>query len=264
MRIINEIGLSLAFTVLIATAAMPAEIVSFKGTGTAAEPDPLMLTAKFTKPGGEGPFPAVVMLHGCAGAFSKRDSQWAERLISWGYVVLQADSFRPRGIRSVCADRSSNSRFIPKRVRDAYDAKTYLSGLAFVDGNRIAVMGWSHGGWTTLHVLSEKGKEPFRAAVAFYPWCDVPMTGLNSPLLILTGDADDWTPSDRCVSRIPAEETNRDLILKVYPNAYHDFDQIHVDGYAKGATKPHRLLYNKEAMEDAVVQVKGFLEKHLK
>jgi dienelactone hydrolase len=261
---IKKIVMSLVLILLTGTTAIAAEFVTFKGTGTAAEPDPLILTAKLTKPKGEGPFPAVVMLHGCGGALSKRDNQWAERLVSWGYAVLQVDSFKPRGIRSVCADRSSNSRFIPKRVRDAYDAKTYLSGLSFIDRGRIVVMGWSHGGWTALHTLSEKGKEPFKAAVAFYPWCDVPMAELNAPLLILMGDADDWSPSDRCVSRKPAEKTELDLILKVYPNAYHDFDAIHVDGYAKGVTKSHRLLYNEEATNDAIVRVKGFLEKHLK
>ncbi len=256
--------ISFVLILLAATAAIPADFVTFKGTGTAAEPDPLILTAKLMKPEGEGPFPAVVMLHGCGGALSKRDNQWAERLLIWGYTIMQVDSFNPRGIRSVCADRSSNSRFIPKRVRDAYDAKSYLSGLPFVDGNRIVVMGWSHGGWTTLHVLSEKGRDSFKAAVAFYPWCDVPMADLNSPLLILMGDADDWTPSDRCVSRMPSGKTKLDLILKVYPNAYHDFDAIHADGYAKGVTRPHRLLYNKEATEDAVVRAREFLEKHLK
>ena len=61
---------------------------------------------------------------------------------------------------------------------------------------------------------------------------------------------------------MPPERTSPDLILKVYPNAHHDFDSIHVDGYAKGVTKNHRLLYNKEATDDAVLQVKEFLENH--
>ena len=244
--------------------ANPTEIVTFKGTETATEPNPLMLTAKLTKPDGDGPFPAVVLLHGCGGILPRRDNPWAERLSNWGYVVLQVDSFRPRGVTSVCADRSSNSRFIPKRVRDAYDAKDYLSGLSFVDRNRIAVMGWSHGGWTTLHVLSEKERDPFRAAIAFYPWCDVPMADLNAPLSILIGDADDWCPARRCISRMPSDKSTHEVALKVYPDAHHGFDGKGVNRMVQGATGPHRLLYNEKAADDAIVRVKDFLEKYLK
>ena len=261
---LREVIIVLMLVVGLAVKASPSEIITFKGTGTAAEPDPLILTAKLTKPDGDGPFPAVVLLHGCGGILLKRDNPWAERLSNWGYVALQVDSFRPRGVTSVCADRSSNSRFIPKRVRDAYDAKVCLSGLSFVDRNRIAVMGWSHGGWTTLHVLSEKERDPFRAAIAFYPWCGIPMTDLNAPLLILMGDADDWTPSKRCTSGMPSERTTHEISMTVYPNAHHGFDGKGVDRRVQGVTGPHRLLYNEKAAEDAIVRVKNFLEKYLK
>jgi dienelactone hydrolase len=256
--------IALMLVVGMAFTASAAEIISFKGTGTAAEPDPLMLTAKLTRPGGDGPFPAVVMLHGCGGILRKRDNSWAQRLTNWGYVALQVDSFGPRGVTSVCADRSSNFRFIPKRVRDAYDAKVCLSGLSFVDRNRISVMGWSHGGWAALRILSEKERDPFRAAIAFYPWCDIPMEHLNAPLLILMGDADDWCPSKRCVSRIPSEKTTHEITTRVYSGAYHDFDGKGVNRWAQGVTGSHYLLYNEEAAEDAIVQVKNFLEKYLK
>ena len=32
------------------------------------------------------------------------------------------------------------------RVKDAYDAKDFLAELQFIDRNRIALLGWSHGG----------------------------------------------------------------------------------------------------------------------
>jgi dienelactone hydrolase len=261
---LREMIIALMLVVGLAVKASPSEIVTFKGTGTAAELDPLILTAKLTKPDGDGPFPAVVLFHGCGGILLKRDNPWAERLSNWGYVALQVDSFRPRGVTSVCADRSSNSRFIPKRVRDAYDAKDYLSGLSFVDRNRIGVMGWSHGGWATLRTLFEKERDPFRAAIAFYPWCDVPMADLNAPLSILTGDADDWCPAQRCISRMPSGNSTHEVTLKVYPHAHHDFDARGVDRMVQGVTGSHLLLYNQEAAEDAIVQVKNFLEKYLK
>jgi dienelactone hydrolase len=109
------------------------------------------LTGKLTKPQGDGPFPAVVLLHGCGGIVKNNDD-WAERLTSWGYVALQVDSFGPRGQSNIY----SNTMLIPLhlRVQDAYDAKSYLAGFPFVDRNRIAVMGWFTGGNITLAAVS--------------------------------------------------------------------------------------------------------------
>src|SRR5512140_1480438 len=62
----------------------------------------LNLTGRLKNPGGVGPFPAVVLLHGCGGISQRRDHRWAERLTGWGYVTLQVDSFGLRGLSSVC------------------------------------------------------------------------------------------------------------------------------------------------------------------
>ena len=48
-----------------------------------------------------GPYPAVVVLHGCGG-ISSHSTGIADRLGSWGYVALAVDSLSPRGISSAC------------------------------------------------------------------------------------------------------------------------------------------------------------------
>ena len=48
-----------------------------------------------------GPYPAVVVLHGCGG-ISSHSAQIADRLGSWGYVALAVDSLGPRGIVGQC------------------------------------------------------------------------------------------------------------------------------------------------------------------
>lgn len=63
-----------------------------------------------SKPDGEGPFPAVVVTHGCGG--TERDTQhqtvWrgllqhAKFLKRNGYVTLIIDSFHRRGITDAC------------------------------------------------------------------------------------------------------------------------------------------------------------------
>jgi len=247
------------------TSSAIAEIVMFGGTVSTAAGDPLMLTGKLMKPQGDGPFPAVVLLHGCGGIVKKRDDVWAERLTSWGYIALQVDSFGPRGHSSICDNLTLLYDLPTKRAQDAYDAKLYLAGLPFADRNQIAVMGWSHGGWTTLRAISLKRNDPFRAAIAFYPYCDVELNSLEAPLLILIGDLDDWTPASECQRRMPwLRKPRSEVILKVYPAAHHGFDVEGMDRTVKGVTKGHRLVYNPAATADAVVQVRNFLAKHLK
>ena len=81
-----------------------------------------MLTGELQKPDGDGPFPAVVMLHRCSGLerFKRDYDIWAKRLASWGYASLQVDSFGPRGNPDACADIFLIG---PKlRAQDAHDA----------------------------------------------------------------------------------------------------------------------------------------------
>ena len=101
---------------------------------------------------------------------------------------------------------------------------------------------------------------PFRAAVAFYPYCGRPMHNLNSPLLILIGEKDDWTLAENCLNNMPSEPTEHEVILKVYPGAYHAFDWEGMDRLYKS----HRLLYEPTAAQDSIIQAKSFLAKHLK
>src|ERR1700689_4665123 len=52
------------------------------------------LTAVLSLPDGKGPFPAVIVLHGCDG-IRAQETGWASRLNSWGYAALVVDSFKP-------------------------------------------------------------------------------------------------------------------------------------------------------------------------
>jgi len=254
----------LVIGIMISAAA--ADTVTFKGMSATGGGKPIMLTGNLTKPQGEGPFPAVVMLHGCLGMgwYEKYFGIWARRIASWGYVSLQVDSFGPRGESDICgADRISTIP-TPMRAQDAHDAKSYLAGLPFVDRNQIALMGWSHGGWSVLSAIDEtisiqNRGDPFRVAIAFYPYCAVPLRGFNAPLMILIGELDDWTQPELCQLRMPSGKTAHEIILKVYPEAYHCFDFEGLDTYVSG----HRLLYNPKATSNAIQQVRKFLAKHL-
>jgi len=258
------------------TTSLAAENVTFQGTTKTKAGDFVILTGKLTKPQGSGPFPAVVMLHGCRGIDKAQDA-WAERFAMWGYVALQVNSFAPRGAENVCATPFMVT--FPIRIQDAYDAKTYLSGLSFIDRTRIAVAGWSHGGalaiaavspgsylaWATLNgeFSLQKPAPPFRAAVAFYPWASLaPLNDSEAPLLILTGDLDVVSPLALLKRNMPQEKTPHEVILRVYKGAFHTFDAEGVDN--KSPNSPVWFKYDPEAAADAIIQVKDFLGKNLK
>jgi dienelactone hydrolase len=225
----------------------------------------LILNGKLTKPDGEGPFPAIVMMHRCKGIESF-DYEWAARLNSWGYVAFIVDSLGPRNKYSVC-NRNSMPGF-RERAIDAHSAKSYLAGLSFVSPSKIGVMGWSHGGNSTLmaihsytsDILPLELKEPFKAAVAFYPYCMNRLDNSNAPLLILIGEQDDWTPANACSNRIPSGKTTHEIKLKIYKNTHHCFDCTGRNTNYMG----HTLRYNSIATGDAKIQVREFLDKYLK
>ena len=130
---------------------------------------PSHLLGYLTRPDGAGPFPAVVVLHGCPGFFGGY-AEIADQLKSWGYVALVVDSFGPRGLGPRCGIGS------PEQPTDAYAALRYLSQEPSVDAARIAVLGYSMGGDSALSTVDLRPIDPpspekFAAAVVYYPWC---------------------------------------------------------------------------------------------
>jgi dienelactone hydrolase len=214
------------------------------------------------RPNGEGPFPAIVLAHTCAGVNDHTDI-WGKLLASWGYVVVAPDSFTPRGEKQVCARGAVISG--SARVADVAGAIDFLNAQAFVARGRIGLIGHSHGGWTTVRAVQKSyglGARGLKAAVAYYPACSAPFDfDVALPLLILIGDRDDWTMADNCRKLQAAGFTEPGLVEAVYyPNAYHSFDYRMPDRTAFG----HRLAYDAAAARDGEARTKAFFELHLR
>jgi dienelactone hydrolase len=267
------------------------------------------LPATLIRPDGAGPFPAVVIMHDCSGLGPRSSGaplRWAQELVPQGYVVLIPDSFTPRGFPDgVCTEPANKTNIVNGtiRARDAYGALAALRQMPYVDGKRIGIMGGSHGGMTTLAamVASVKESDPlsgakstgFVAGIALYPNCGlwygewktvrqskdfgpvVSHSGVYKPIgpvLILTGEKDDWTPAEEC--RQMVEVSRKDslpLDIIIYPGAYHSFDSNNPVVYnpnrsaissptGKGATTGG----NPTAWADSKKQVASFFAKHLK
>lgn len=207
------------------------ESVTFKVDGALAA----TLDGRLRRPAGPGPFPAVVALHGCGGLLNAkgriaaRETDWAERLVAQGYAVLLPDSFNPRGYRQICNLKAADRPIRPRdRAKDAAAAIAWLEKQPFVDAKRIALMGWSHGGSSVLWTVAKDGPidaARFKVAVAFYPGCRVPAQSRTwaprTPLTVLIGDADDWTPPEPCRM---LKSNHPGIALVEYPGAVHGFD----------------------------------------
>jgi dienelactone hydrolase len=225
----------------------------------------LRLSAWIYRPPGPQPVPAVIVLHGCGGVGS-HVFEWGTRLASWGYAALVLDSFGPRGYSNLCLN---NSLVGPgERVADVDAAARYLGGRSDVRGDRIGLVGFSHGGWTVQRLAALPLAKRFAAAVAYYPWCE-PTGELHLPLLILIGDRDDWTPPERC-RLLEQSNARKDLLTAVYyRGATHSFDlfrtqDVYVSGEAMGRATPRLLRYDVSATRDARQRTREWLERFLK
>ena len=133
-----------------------------------------MLAAYVFKPNhaSEKRVPAVVMMHGRAGAYSslangvydastltKRHKFWGETLAQNGYLAILVDGFGPRGYPHGFAAHSYEQRppeldEVKVRPLDAYGALAYLRTRPDVKPDAIALLGWSNGGSATLSSMS--------------------------------------------------------------------------------------------------------------
>src|SRR5690349_5745100 len=106
----------LTFLVTALLVALPAAAETVRSPSATTPPTPLQqrlskergqpiavppiteISGEFYRPSGNGPFPAVVQLHGCGGRGSRGAEDAAgARFVALGYALLIVDSFGPRG-----------------------------------------------------------------------------------------------------------------------------------------------------------------------
>ena len=205
-----------------------------ESVGFAADRDGATIEAHLSRPDGDGPFPAIVMQHGCGGldeSTFRALGRHAALLNDAGYVTLITDNFGPRGIAGCVGDFDKVLALYPVLVEDADPAFDYLASLPFVDADRIGFLGQSLGGIAALHAASRHDRSPrvaraYAASVAYYPHCWDVEGGYRfeggAPLLILIGADDISTPTALC--RDLADRWAEAIELVTYPDTHHGFD----------------------------------------
>ena len=209
--------------------ATPTDAQFLAGTAGA----PATVGGALRMPAAPGRLPAVVLVHGETG-LSPNVRHWADTLNAMGLGVLLLDSFNGRGIAETSTDHARLAH--AAMLIDAYRALAVLAAHARVDGRRVAVMGFSKGGWAALYASvrrfqrlhGPKGLE-FAASVAFYPPCTTSYREDEQvsarPIRVLHGTADDWTPIAPCrqyVARL--RRAGADAALVELAGARHFFD----------------------------------------
>jgi dienelactone hydrolase len=192
------------------------------------------------------PRPAIIGLHGCGGALDAkgelapawhRDAAYfnAEKM---HYLAL--DSFTPRGLKSICELPEAKRTIDPEgRREDVFAAIQWLAQRPNVDKAKIAILGRSHGAATVLSVLDRSDRavqgQPIlpRAGIALYPGCSKFVRRwtyeIAAPLLLMTGELDDWTPAMPCVwlqEKVRRAQKEAVFELVEFPASHHGFDGL--------------------------------------
>lgn len=218
--------------------------------------------------GAEGPVPAALMFHGCGGV-RQVQADYADALNEAGFAAIIVDSNGARGIGRIGAMTQVCGGFRlwgQERAADVFAAVELARADSRIDGERLTLIGWSHGGWTILDALGFEAQEAaipaldnrtarltgVERAIIFYPWCGWPSRtdreGLDTdrPLSIILAGNDlvaRKAPCRELAATAMAEDQPVDI--ETWDGLTHAFDEPNAPAFDP------RMRYDAEAAERA-------------
>ena len=225
---------ALVLAVVSACTVAQAEEVTFPSL------DGTSIKANVFQPAQQPPRGTVIAFHGCGGLYATvgprkgmlnaRHQAMVDLLVAQGYAAVFPDSLTSRGESELCTQRLGSRQIDQvQRRADALGALNWVAAQPWAQAQRIALLGWSHGGSAVLSATDATRKDvqaqPVRAAVAiaFYPGCSAPLKSgyrANTRLVLMLGEKDDWTPPGPCIELGKAAGAE----VTVFADSYHDFD----------------------------------------
>src|SRR6266436_6408775 len=212
---------------------------------------PVRIGGELRLPSGTGRVPVVTLIHGSAGVGANVD-RWAKELNGIGVAAFLLDCFTGRSIVQTVTDQSQLGHLA--MIVDAYRASELLSKHARIDAARIAVMGFSKGGFVALYSSLKRFRQMhgsadfhFAAHIPFYASCytayfEHQQVG-DCAIRLFHGTADDYVSIEPCRSYVARlRRAGKDVQLTEYAGARHAFDN-HL--YSKPHSLPDAVTTNQ-------------------
>ena len=274
LRALLQVSLAAALAVCCSAA------YSFEAVTVPGDPP---LSVQWQAAAQSGRRPAIIALHGCGGLYTRRGgfddryTSYAERWNAAGWHVVASDSFGSRGHGPICTQPAAQRTIkVAHRRDDVLRTAAWLMKRDDVDPQRVAVVGWSHGAMTALEVVDRSlwPAQPPAAIVTYYPGCSVwkrrALVQPAAPLLMLLGDADDWTPAAPCKElgeRFQADYPGA-VTVRTYADSYHGFDsrsavRFRADIPAGPDKRGVHVGGNPAARAASLAELDRFLAQHL-
>jgi dienelactone hydrolase len=209
------------------------------------------------RPSGDGPFPAVLFLHGCTG-FDGFLAVAADRLAAHGYIGVAIDELGAHGMQTACGAGDGGDE-----AKAARATLAWLQKQPYIVPDRLGVVGFSMGADAALSLIDTRGSAPpagLRVAAAYYPSCDDRDGLVNVPLAIFDGSADAVTPPGPCAAMASAgAAAGKPISITTYPGATHGFDVPGPDRTFFGQP----VHFDPAASADAALQTFHLLVRYL-
>lgn len=192
--------------------------------------------------------PAALLFHGCGG-LRNHLPRYAEAAKAAGWRALIVDSYAPRGwsrefaMATVCTGLLLRGH---ERAGDVLAAVHAVAQRADVDPGRLALGGWSHGGWSIMEAMSGDRARPgvfglkdaqaapleaVRAAFLAYPYVGVAAPNRakpwrHSPRTLVASARRDHLTTPRNTERVFAAIRNGGVETEIWSlDATHSFDE---------------------------------------
>lgn len=242
------------------------------------------------RPKSPGPHPTVMVFHGAADEAWKGpegNEQYMHIITALRdkeYAVIFVDSYSGRGLSG--SELRSGALLPAERAADLLVTLDWARKQSWVDRDRIAAVGFSHGATTIMDafVLAPPRRRPtgllsvppgglkgLRSAVLYYPFCRGSVAGFQLvkavkedwevpvPMLAFLAGNDELSDAKLCM-KILKRHQSKGLPVRVreYPDSTHGFDGQY------GSPEDESLRYDEKAARDSIHRMTAFLAENLK
>jgi dienelactone hydrolase len=229
-------------------------------------------------PPGPGPFPTVLLIHGCGGLHGDRGpnpimDEYARSAVQAGWAAAILDSYSPRNWAAPWARRRVCTGIrLPgfRRAADVLAGLDLLRANAKVDARHLRIASWSHGGWAVgdLVTLPDPGDGSLRRTMAgveainfTYPFCGFPSQGTRrdwtwrGDVRFVFAERDTVQSAAGCRPMLDrARKAGSRVEVIVFPGVTHAFDE-------RVRSANSRFLFDPDATARAHQEFIAWLER---